>query len=68
MIRTENPTVIDIRLVNRSTVLRRIYLDRSVSRQELSQLSGLISATVTIVFAELLQEGIVFESGIEASQ
>ena len=68
MIRTAKPTVMDIRRVNRSTVLRRIYLDRSVSRQELSQLSGLSSATVTNVVAELLQEGIVIESGIEASQ
>jgi ROK family protein/winged helix-turn-helix DNA-binding protein len=58
----------DIRRVNRSTVLRRIYLDRSVSRQELSQLSGLSSATVTNVVAELIQEGIVIESGSEASQ
>ena len=68
MIRTAKPTVMDIRRVNRSTVLRGIYLDRSVSRQELSQLSGLSSATVTNVVAELLQEGIVIESGIEASQ
>lgn len=68
MIRAAKPTVMDIRRVNRSTVLRRIYLDRSVSRQELSQLSGLSSATVTNVVAELLQEGIVIESGIEASQ
>ena len=68
MIRAAKPTVMDIRRVNRSTVLRRIYLDRSVSRQELSQLSGLSPATVTNVVAELLQEGIVIEAGMEASQ
>src|SRR5947209_7287566 len=56
MIRVLKPTVMDIRRVNRSTVLRRIYLDRSDSRQELSQLSGLSSATVTNVVAELLNE------------
>jgi hypothetical protein len=39
-----------------------------MSRQELSQHSGLSSASVTNVVAELLEEGIVIESGIEASQ
>lgn len=58
----------NIRRVNRSMVLRRIYLDRSVSRQEISQLTGLSSATVTNVVAELLQEGIVIEAGVEESQ
>src|SRR5437899_2375543 len=68
MKRAQKSTVLDIRRINRSMVLRRIYLDRSVNRQELSQLSGLSSATITNVVAELLQEGIVIESGIEASQ
>ncbi len=61
-------TVLDIRRNNRSTVLRRLYLGQSMSRQELSQHSGLSPATVTNVVVELLQEGIVLESGIEASQ
>jgi len=39
-----------------------------MSRQELSQHSGLSSATVTNVVVALLHEGIVLESGIEASQ
>jgi predicted NBD/HSP70 family sugar kinase len=68
MIRASKPTVMDIRRVNRSTVLRSIYLDRSVSRQELSQLTGLSSATVTNVVAELFQDGIVIEAGMEESQ
>ncbi len=68
MMKVSKPTVLDLRRINRSTVLRRIYLDRSVSRQELSQLSGLSSATVTNVVAELLQEGIVVEAGVEESQ
>jgi predicted NBD/HSP70 family sugar kinase len=67
MMKVSKPTVLDLRRINRSTVLRRIYLDRSVSRQGLSELSGLSSGTVTNVVAELLQEGIVIESGIEAS-
>ena len=37
-------------------------------RQELSQLSGLSSAGVANVVAQLIQEGIVIEAGIEASQ
>jgi len=68
MIRASKPTVMDIRRVNRSTILWRIYLDRSVSRQELSQLTGLSSATVTNVVTELLQERIVVEAGVEESQ
>src|SRR6266849_11027441 len=68
MMKVSKPTVQDLRRINRSTVLRQIYLNRSVSRQELSQCSGLSSATVTNVVAELLQEGIVMEAGVEASQ
>src|SRR5258708_17701137 len=68
IMKVSKPTVLDLRRINRSTVLRRMYLEQSVSRQELTELSGLSSGTVTNVVAELLQEGIVIESGIEASQ
>jgi len=68
MKRAQKSTVLDIRRANRSSILRRIYLGQSISRQELSQLSGLSSASITNVVAELLEEGIVIESGIEASQ
>src|SRR5213080_2885734 len=68
MKRAQKSTVLDIRRANRSSVLRRIYSGQSMSRQELSQHSGLSSASITNVVAELLQEGIVIESGIEASQ
>lgn len=68
MKRVQKSTVLDVRRINRSTVLRRIYLGQSMSRQELSQHSGLSPATVTNVVVELLQEGIILESGIEASQ
>lgn len=66
--RVLKPTVLDLRRINRSTVLRLIYADQSKSRQELSHLSGLSSGTVTNVVAELLHEGIVIESGLETSQ
>ena len=68
MKRAQKSTVLDIRRANRSSVLRRIYLAQSMSRQELSQHSGLSSASITNVVAELLEEGIVIEAGIEASQ
>jgi predicted NBD/HSP70 family sugar kinase len=68
MLRSSKPTVMDIRRVNRSTVLRSIYLDRAVSRQELSQRTGLSPATVTNVVTELLQDGVVVEAGVEESQ
>ncbi|HLZ61057.1 MAG TPA: ROK family protein [Ktedonosporobacter sp.] len=68
MKRIRKSVVPDVRQINRSTVLRRIYLGQSMSRQKLSQHSGLSSATITNVVVELLQEGIVIESGIEASQ
>lgn len=68
MQRAQKSTVLDIRRANRSSVLRRIYLGQSISRQELSQLSGLSSASVTNVVTELIQEGIVIEAGVEASQ
>ena len=68
MKRAQKSTVLDIRRANRSSVLRRIYSGQSMSRQELSQHSGLSSASITNVVAELLEEGIVIEAGIEASQ
>ncbi len=68
MLLSPKPTITDIRRINRSRVLRRIYQDRSVSRQELSLLTGLSSATVTNVVAEFLQEGVVVEAGVEESQ
>lgn len=67
MTRVTNPTVVDIRRANRASILRHIYQSESVSRQELIQLTGLSSASVTNVVAELLQEEIVVESGLEAA-
>src|SRR5438093_10550301 len=68
MKRAQKSTVLDMRRANRASVLRRIYSCQSMSRQELSQHSGLSSASITNVVAELLEEGIVIEAGIEASQ
>ena len=55
MKRAQKSTVLDIRRANSSSVLRRIYSGQSMSRQELSQHSGLSSASITNVAAELLE-------------
>jgi predicted NBD/HSP70 family sugar kinase len=63
-----NPTAHDLRRINRRTVLRTMFADEPISRLELSQRSGLSTGTVTNVISELLAEGLVLESGFEASE
>ncbi|HEX4206212.1 MAG TPA: ROK family transcriptional regulator [Ktedonobacteraceae bacterium] len=63
-----NPTARDLRRINRRTVLQAMLTDRTISRLELSQRSGLSTGTVTNVVAELLAEGIILEAGFEASE
>jgi glucokinase-like ROK family protein len=60
-------TVRDLRRVNRSLVLRQIYFAAPISRLEIARRCGLSPATVTIVVGELIDEGIVIESGSEES-
>lgn len=62
------PSMRDLRLANRSTLLRALYFGGPASRLELSQSTGLSTATVTNVIAELLAEGSVSEAGTEESQ
>ncbi|HEX9412115.1 MAG TPA: ROK family protein [Ktedonobacterales bacterium] len=62
------PSARDLRLANRSTLLRALYFGGPASRLELSQGTGLSTATVTNVIAELLAEGSVSEAGTEESQ
>ncbi|HMA35349.1 MAG TPA: ROK family transcriptional regulator [Chloroflexia bacterium] len=61
-------TVRDLRRVNGSLVLRQIYFDAPISRLEISRRSGLSPATVTIVVNDLIDKGIVVESGSEESE
>src|SRR5262245_44126938 len=61
-------TARDIRRSNRLAVLRHIYVAESISRQDLTQLSGLSMATVASVVVDLLGAGIVVESGYVDSQ
>jgi predicted NBD/HSP70 family sugar kinase len=59
-------TVKDLRRGNRSAVLRSL-LDGPLNRVALSRLTGLSSAGVTNVIAELLEERLVVETGTEES-
>ncbi|HEY4388926.1 MAG TPA: ROK family transcriptional regulator [Ktedonobacteraceae bacterium] len=63
-----NPTTRDLRRANRRTILKSMFFDGTISRLDVSQRSGLSTGTVTNVINELLAEGIVLESGYEASE
>jgi predicted NBD/HSP70 family sugar kinase len=60
-------TVRDLRRENRAAVLWSLYLTQSGSRQELSAATGLSPASVTNVVRELIDEGIVIETGLAES-
>ena len=60
-------TVRDLRRVNRSAVLRPLFLAGPLNRVVLSQLTGLSSASVTNVIGDLLEEELVVEVGTEES-
>jgi predicted NBD/HSP70 family sugar kinase len=57
-------TVRDLRRRNRSALLSKLFFDGPLSRQELSQLSGLSVATVSNVTSELIGERLVVEAGL----
>src|SRR5450755_2845564 len=56
-------TVRDLRRDNRSVLLWSLYFDQPCSRQDLSEATGLSSASVSNVIRELIHEGIVVEAG-----
>jgi predicted NBD/HSP70 family sugar kinase len=60
-------TVRDLRRENRAAVLWSLYLTQPRSRHELSAATGLSAASVTNVIRELIDEGIVIETGLEES-
>ena len=60
-------TVRDLRRENRAAVLWSLYLTQPRSRHELSAATGLSAASVTNVVRELIDEGIVIETGLEES-
>jgi predicted NBD/HSP70 family sugar kinase len=56
-------TTRDIRRQNRSILLSKLFFDGPLSRLELSQLTGLSSATVSTVTAELIDDRLIVEAG-----
>jgi len=56
-------TTRDIRRQNRSALLSKLFFDGPLSRLELSRLTGLSSATVSTVTAELIDDRLVVEAG-----
>jgi predicted NBD/HSP70 family sugar kinase len=59
------PTVRDVSRANRSRVLREVYFGGASSRPRLSRATGLSTATVANIVAELTAEGIVVEAGLD---
>jgi predicted NBD/HSP70 family sugar kinase len=60
-------TVRDLRRENRAAVLWSLYLSQLRSRQELGAATGLSAASVTNVIRELIDEGVVIETGLAES-
>jgi predicted NBD/HSP70 family sugar kinase len=56
-------TVHDLRRDNRSALLSSLFFEQPCSRQELSEATGLSSASVSNVVRDLIAEGIVAEAG-----
>ena len=56
-------TTRQLRLSNRTTLLKKIYFNNPISRLELSSMTELSPATATNVTGEFLEEGLVIESG-----
>jgi len=62
------PTTRNIREANRLLILHQLLLRETGTRQELSQLTGLSTATVANLVADMLEEGLIVEVGMTASQ
>jgi predicted NBD/HSP70 family sugar kinase len=62
------PTPSDLRKKNQAEILRKIYFEGPISRLEVSQQIGISPATVTNVVNDLLELGILVESGQKQSE
>jgi predicted NBD/HSP70 family sugar kinase len=60
-------TVRDLRRENRAAVVWSLYLSQPRSRLELGAATGLSAASVTNVIRELIDEGVVIETGLAES-
>ncbi|WP_194905497.1 ROK family transcriptional regulator [Catenulispora rubra] len=58
----------DVRRSNKSLLLRHLYFHRLISRLDLSRATGLSTATVSSVVAELIEAGLVVEAGAVESE
>jgi predicted NBD/HSP70 family sugar kinase len=56
-------TVRDLRRTNRAAVLRRLYFEGPLSRQELGPATGLSSGSISNVVTGLLADGVLEEAG-----
>ncbi len=63
MVISAGRTVRDLRRANRSALLRRLYFDGPLSRQELITSVGLSAASVSKLIADLVAEELVVEAG-----
>ncbi|PYC82762.1 sugar kinase [Streptomyces tateyamensis] len=63
MAKQGNQTVRDLRRGNRATLLRHLYFDGPLSRQELGRSSGLSAGSISNVVGELLADQLVEECG-----
>lgn len=61
-------TTRDIREANRLLILHQLLLRETSTRQELSQSTGLSIATVANLVGDMLEEGLIVEVGMTASQ
>lgn len=64
----QTPTSRDLRQNNRAVVLRKIVLDGETTRAGLAASCGLSAATVTNVVGDLMQDGLVRETGLLPSE
>lgn len=54
-----------IKKINRGLILRKIIEEKSISRADLSKITGLNKATVSVQVADLLQEDLIYETQYE---
>ncbi|MFI0720413.1 ROK family protein [Streptomyces sp. NPDC021224] len=64
MTREVGRTTRDLRRINRTSVLTRLYLHGPASRFDLMKATGLSSATVSNVVTDLVADGLVAEAGL----
>jgi len=62
------PTTRNIREANRLQILHQLLLHKTSTRQELSQITGLSAATIANLIGGMIEEGLVIEAGMAASQ